>query len=138
METKYMKISMPSIQEACEIIPDAVRSFATILNSTVEQLNDIRTATLEAITNCKLHAYPETPGTIWVHCKILNNNTIEIVIKDKGNGIEDVEKAREPMFSTKKEHSGLGFTVMEAFTDKVKVTSVPDKGTTVSIKKRIK
>ncbi len=112
-------------------------SFASQLDPTLDELNDIKTIVSEAVTNCIVHAYPEGIGKIYIKARLFSNNVIEIVIRDKGCGIADVKKAREPMFTTgDAERSGMGFTIMESFSDDLKVKS-SSRGTTVTIKKRI-
>ena len=105
---------------------------------TIEQINDIKTAVSEAVTNCVVHAYPDQIGTIYITADI-KENTLIISVKDKGVGISDVKKAMEPMFTTdtQNERAGLGFAVMQAFMDKVKVFSNPGKGTRVVMTKII-
>ena len=116
-----------------------VAAFATQLDPTIEEISDIKTAVSEAVTNCIVHAYDNTLGKIYISAEILDNNTIKIKIRDKGKGIENVEKAMEPLFTTKpdEERTGLGFAVMESFTDKIIVRSKPGKGTTVTMYKQI-
>ena len=115
-----------------------VSAFAAVLDPTVEELNDIKTAVSEAVTNCIVHAYENTVGKIYITCAIYDDNRITIRIRDKGCGIEDIEKAMTPLYTTKgDERSGLGFAVMESFTDKLKVRSGVGKGTTVYMEKRI-
>ena len=116
-----------------------VCAFASQLDPTIEEINDIKAAVSEAVTNCIVHAYPDKIGDIFIELKILENNTLYIKIKDKGCGIPDVKRAMEPLFTTspETERSGLGFSVMESFTDKVKVKSTVGKGTTVTMTKRL-
>ena len=116
----------------------AVACFAAQLDPTLEELGDIKTAVSEAVTNAIVHGYPDTIGTITVRCRILPEQTLDIVVKDKGRGIEDVSQARTPMFTTGGEdRSGMGFTIMESFMHELKVTSRPGKGTTVHMKRKI-
>lgn len=116
----------------------AIAAFAARLDPNLDELNDIKTAVSEAVTNCIVHAYPDTVGPVYITVKIFDA-AIEIKIKDCGHGIEDIEKAREPMFTTgSSERSGMGFTVMESFCDQVKVKSKPNAGTTVVLYKRIR
>ena len=92
----------------------------------------------EAVTNCIVHAYPEEIGIITLRCRILKDNTLDIVIKDKGVGIADVEQARRPSFTTGgAERSGMGFTIMESFMSSFELTSAPGKGTTVHMRRKI-
>lgn len=114
-----------------------VSAFLTQLDPTLEELSDIKTAVSEAVTNCIVHAYPDTYGKIYITCEIFENNSVRIKIKDKGCGIENIEKAMEPMYSTVGgERAGLGFAVMECFSDKLKVNSVLGKGTQITLFKK--
>ena len=116
-----------------------VAAFATQLDPTLEELGDIRTAVSEAVTNAIVHAYPDEVGLIWLRARILDGEYLEIVVKDKGRGIEDVDQARRPLFTTGGEdRSGMGFTIMESFTDKLRVKSEPGRGTTVTLLRRIR
>lgn len=116
----------------------AVASFAAQLDPTIEEISDIKTAVSEAVTNCIIHAYENIEGIIKIECK-LKNKTIEIQITDTGKGIENIDKAREPLFTTKPEleRSGMGFTIMENFMDEVYIESVVNLGTKVTMKKTI-
>ena len=112
--------------------------YAAQLDPTLDELADIKTAVSEAVTNAIGHAYPDTLGKITLRMRLLENNELELQIKDTGVGIPDVEQARTPLFTTgNEERSGMGFTIMESFMDKLTVRSVPGKGTTVTMKKRI-
>ena len=116
----------------------AVASFAAQLDPTLDELGDIKTAVSEAVTNCIVHAYPDTLGLITLRCRILAGNVLDIVVKDKGKGIDDIEQARQPMYTTGgQERSGMGFTIMESFMHELKVSSSVQKGTTVHMKRRI-
>ena len=116
----------------------AAAGFAAQLDPTLDEVGDIKTAISEAVTNAIVHAYPEKLGKIVVKMKILDGNTLELCVRDWGRGIEDIEKAREPLFSTGgEERSGMGFTIMESFMDHLKVKSVPGRGTTIVMRKRI-
>lgn len=116
----------------------AVAAFVTHLNPTVEEMADIKTAVSEAVTNCIIHGYENRGGKIYIHCTI-ENGVLYIEIKDKGVGIEDVEKAMEPLYTSKPEleRSGMGFSFMEAFMDELEVESTPSKGTTVKMQKKL-
>lgn len=117
----------------------AVSALASQLDPTVEELSDIKTAVSEAVTNCIVHAYRSKPGKIYITARLCDNQLMIIKIRDTGIGIPDVVKAREPLFTTGgDDRSGLGFSVMECFSDKLKVTSKEGKGTTVTIYKRIR
>ena len=115
-----------------------VAAFAAQLDPTLEEVNDIKTAVSEAVTNCIVHAYREKLGKIYITGEISNTNVIKIKIRDTGCGIENVEKAMEPLFTTVGgERAGLGFAVMQSFTDDIRVRSVVGKGTTVTLSKKI-
>jgi stage II sporulation protein AB (anti-sigma F factor) len=108
------------------------------MDPTMEELGDIRTAVSEAVTNCIVHAYPEKLGNITLRCRILKDNVLDIVIKDKGVGIVNLEEARKPMYTTGgSDRSGMGFTIMESFMTSFSVTSIPGKGTTVHMRRRL-
>lgn len=112
--------------------------FSAQLDPTLEEVNDIKTAVSEAVTNAIVHAYPDTIGKVSMKLRLYEDNSMEIVIRDWGVGIENVEKAREPLFTTGgEERAGMGFTIMESFMDTLKVRSLPGKGTTVTMRRRI-
>ena len=117
----------------------AVGAFVASVDPNLEELTDIKTAVSEAVTNAIVHAYGQRSGKIYINVSIMENNIIRIKIRDKGIGIENVQKAMEPLFTTAAsgERAGLGFAVMESFMDKGKVISKPGKGTTVTLEKRI-
>ena len=134
----YMILEFPSRSSNEAFARAAVACFAAQLDPTMEELGDIRTAVSEAVTNCIVHAYPNDLGIISLRCRILKENVLDIVIKDKGVGIADLEQARRPMFTTGgAERRGMGFTIMESFMTSFSVTSIPDKGTTVHMRRRI-
>lgn len=134
----YMILEFPSKSCNEAFARSAVACFAAQMDPTLEELGDIRTAVSEAVTNCIVHAYPNSLGTITLRCRILKDNVLDIVIKDKGVGIADVEQARRPSFTTGgAERSGMGFTIMESFMDSLTVRSTAGRGTTVVMKKRI-
>ena len=113
-------------------------AFAARLDPTIEEMADIKTAVSEAVTNAIVHAYPKGGGTIYITARVIGGDTLEFVIRDKGCGIMDVKQAMEPMFTTGgEERSGMGFTIMQSFMDKVTVTSQIGKGTRVRLLKRI-
>lgn len=117
----------------------AVAAFAAQLDPTMDELGDIRTAVSEAVTNAIVHAYPDSIGTIWLKARILEGNQLEIVVRDKGRGISDISQAMQPLYTTGgEERSGMGFTIMESFTDRLRVRSSPGKGTTVTMVRRIR
>ena len=115
-----------------------VAAFASQLDPTIEELADIKTAVSEAVTNCIIHAYENGQGIIKINAKLADNQII-IQISDNGKGIENVDAAREPLYTTKPnlERSGMGFTIMESFMDELKVESIPDMGTKVTMRKYI-
>ena len=116
----------------------AVACFAAQMDPTLNELEDIKTAVSEAVTNAIVHAYPDTIGRVVVKGRICRDNVLEITVKDRGRGIPDVEQARRPMFTTGgEERSGMGFTIMESFMDRLTVRSVPGRGTTVVLRKRL-
>ena len=116
----------------------AAACFAAQLDPTLDEVNDIKTAVSEAVTNAIVHAYPQTLGKITLRLRLFGDQTVEILVKDNGVGIEDVDRAREPLYTTgNEERSGMGFTIMESFMDSLKVKSAPGKGTTVTMRKRI-
>ena len=116
-----------------------VAAFAAQLDPTIEELADIKTAVSEAVTNCIIHGYEDREGTVRIKAKLLEN-TLEVEIADNGKGIEDIELARKPLYTTKGnlERSGMGFTIMESFMDKVEIQSVVGIGTKIVMKKTIK
>ena len=117
----------------------AVSAFVSCLDPNIEELTDIKTAVSEAVTNCVVHGYAEKEGKIYITVSIFEKDLVRIKIRDRGVGIENVEKAMEPLFTTAGgERAGLGFAVMESFMDKVRVKSAPDKGTTVVLEKRVR
>lgn len=134
----YMILEFPSRSSNEAFARSAVACFAAQLDPTLEELGDIKTAVSEAVTNCIVHAYPDGFGTIMLRCRILKDNVLDIVVKDRGVGIADIEKARKPMFTTGgADRSGMGFTIMESFMDTLRVRSTPGKGTTVTMRRQI-
>ncbi len=116
----------------------AVSAFVSCLDPNIEELTDIKTAVSEAVTNAIVHGYKEKDGKIYITVTLFEKNRVKITIKDKGIGIENIEQAMQPLFTTAGgERAGLGFAVMESFMDKVKVVSALDKGTTVIMEKKI-
>ena len=118
----------------------AVASFMTQLNPTVEEVADVKTAVSEAVTNAIVHGYREKMGNVELIMKIYKDRILSVTVRDRGCGIENIEKAMEPLFTTgvDEERAGLGFTVMESFMDTVKVHSTVGKGTTVTLVKRLR
>ena len=135
----YMVLEFPSKSVNEAFARSAVACFAAQLDPTLDELGDIRTAISEAVTNCIVHAYPDGFGMITLRCRILKDNVLDIVVKDKGVGIADLEQARRPAFTTGGgERSGMGFTIMESFMSSFNVSSVPGKGTTIHMRRKIK
>ena len=134
----YMELKFPSKSANEAFAKAAVACFAAQLDPTLDELGDIKTAVSEAVTNCIVHAYPDELGEIVLKARILPDSVLDIVIKDRGRGIEDIEKARTPMFTTGgADRSGMGFTIMESFMTEFRLTSAPGKGTTVHMKRKI-
>ena len=133
MELKFKSLSQnESFARSC------VAAFCSQLNPTIDELNDIRTAVSEAVTNCVVHAYPYSAGDVYIKVQLCGK-LINIEVKDHGVGIADTEKARQPFYTSKpdEERSGMGFTVMESFMDKVEVTSDKKNGVCVSLVKSV-
>ncbi len=135
-----MKLSFPSLSENERLARVAISGFVSLCDPRLDELTDIKTAVSEAVTNAIVHAYRDKTGLVELTAKIYDSGLIYIKIKDKGCGIADVAKAMEPLYTTlpEEERSGLGFSVMESFCDSVKVTSKPQKGTTVVLQKKLK
>ena len=133
-----MKLTFPSRSANEAFARAAVASFIAQLDPAVDELADIRTAVSEAVTNSIVHAYPDTIGSITIQVKLFASGRVVIRVKDQGCGIENVQQAMEPLFTTGGEdRSGLGFSVMESFSDRLKVSSKKGKGTTVTLEKYI-
>lgn len=131
-----LTIDSKSINEAFARV--VVSSFVTQLDPTLEELADLKTAVSEAVTNCIVHAYKDTYGKIYITGSVDDRNMVKIIIRDKGCGISDISQAMTPLFTTGEgDRAGLGFTVMESFCDSIKVRSKQDKGTTVTLSKKI-
>lgn len=131
-----LEIPSKSINEA--FARSAVACFASQLDPTLDELGDIKTAVSEAVTNSIVHAYPDQIGTIVIRCRILQNRILEIQVRDKGRGIENITEARKPMFTTGgEERSGMGFTIMESFMHELRVTSKQGKGTSITMRRKI-
>jgi len=134
----FMILEFPSRSANEAFARSAVACFAAQMDPTLEELGDIKTAVSEAVTNCIVHAYPNELGVILLRCRILKDNTLDIVIKDKGVGIQNLDQARRPMFTTGgTERSGMGFTIMESFMTSFSVSSVPGKGTTIHMRRKL-
>ncbi len=133
-----MTLTFPSRSANESFARAAVACFAAQLDPNLDELNDIKTAVSEAVTNCIVHAYRDTIGLVTIRCRILPDSVLDVVVRDKGCGMEDIEKARTPMFTTGgPERSGMGFTIMESFMTSLQVTSKPGRGTTVHMKRKI-
>ena len=134
----YMILEFPSRSANEAFARTAVACFAAQMDPTMEELGDIRTAVSEAVTNCIVHAYPVNFGMITLRCRILKDNVLDIVVKDQGIGISDIEQARRPMYTTGgSDRSGMGFTIMESFMTSFEIKSAPGKGTTVHMRRKI-
>ena len=132
-----MRLTVPSISANESFVRVAVAAFAARLDPTIEEINDIKTAVSEAVTNAIVHAYKNEVGKIYITVTA-DEDKIKISVRDKGCGIENVKQAMEPLFTTGgEERAGLGFAVMESFMDKVSVRSTEGKGTTVIMKRKI-
>ena len=135
---KYMILEFPSRSSNEAFARSAVACFAAQMDPTLEELGDIRTAVSEAVTNCIVHAYPNDLGIIILRCRILKDNVLDIVVKDRGVGIPDVEQARRPAYTTGGgERSGMGFTIMESFMTSLEINSAEGKGTTVHMRRKL-
>ena len=134
----YMILEFPSRSANEAFARSAVACFAAQMDPTLEELGDIRTAVSEAVTNCIVHAYPQELGMIMLRCRILKDHVLDIVVKDKGVGIPDIEQAKRPMYTTGgSERSGMGFTIMESFMTTLEITSEAGKGTTVHMRRKL-
>ena len=137
-ETNYIKLEFPSKSCNEAFARTAAAAFAAQLDPTLEELGDIKTAVSEAVTNAIVHGYPDTLGRIAMRFRIIKGNTLEISIRDWGKGIADVQQAMTPLYTTGgEERSGMGFTIMGSFMDKLRVRSSPGKGTTVVMQRFI-
>lgn len=134
----YVILEFPSRSSNEAFARSAVACFAAQMDPTLDELGDIRTAVSEAVTNCIVHAYPDSIGNITLRCRILKDNTLDIVVKDKGVGIQDVEQARRPSFTTGgSDRSGMGITIMESFMTSFEIVSSTGKGTTVHMRRKL-
>jgi len=137
-ELNYIKLEFPSRSSNESFARSAAAAFAAQLDPTMEEMGDIRTAVSEAVTNAIVHAYPDSIGRISMRLKILEGDGLEISIRDWGRGMEDVERAMQPLYTTGgDDRSGMGFTIMGSFMDKLRVKSSPGKGTTVTMRRCI-
>lgn len=134
----YISVEFPSKSANEAFARSVVACFAAQMDPTLEELGDVRTAVSEAVTNCIVHAYPDGIGKIQMRCRIIDDNVLDIVIKDKGVGIQDIDQARTPMFTTGgADRSGMGITIMESFMTDFSIKSAPGKGTTVHMRRRL-
>ena len=134
----HVTLEFPSRSANEGFARSAAACFAAQLDPTLEEVNDIKTAVSEAVTNAIVHAYPDTLGKVVMKLRIREDHSLEIVVKDWGVGIADVERARAPLFTTGgEERAGMGFTIMESFMDTLRVKSTPGKGTTVTMRRAI-
>ena len=134
----YTRLEFPSCSSNESFARTAAACFAAQMDPTLEEINDIKTAVSEAVTNAIIHGYPDRLGKIVMRLSIREGEFLEITVRDWGVGIPDVNRAREPMYTTGDgERSGMGFTIMESFMDTLRVRSAPGRGTTVTMKKRI-
>ena len=134
----FMILEFPSKSSNEAFARAAVACFAAQMDPTIEELGDIRTAVSDAVTNCIVHAYPDCLGTITLRCRILKDGVLDIVVKDHGVGIADLEQAQKPMFTTGgSDRSGMGFTIMESFMTSFSVSSAPGKGTSVHMRRKL-
>ena len=137
-ENNYIRLEFPSRSSNESFARAAAAAFAAQLDPTMEELGDLRTAVSEAVTNAIVHAYPDNIGKISMRMRILDESSVEISVRDWGCGIEDVEKAMTPLYTSGgEERSGMGFTIMGSFTDRLRVRSEPGRGTTVTMRKHI-
>ena len=136
--TNEVTLTFPSLSRNESFVRSATACFAAQLDPTLNELEDIKTAVSEAVTNAIVHGYPDSIGQGTVKLRVCGENQMEVVVKDHGRGIPDVDRARQPMFTTGgEERSGMGFTIMESFMDKVAVRSAVGRGTTVVMRKRL-
>ena len=134
----HVSMEFPSRSANEGFARSAAACFAAQLDPTLEEINDVKTAVSEAVTNAIVHAYPDTLGKVVMKLRIRDDHSLEIVVKDWGVGIADIDQARTPLFTTgNEERSGMGFTIMESFMDSLKVRSFPGKGTTVTMRRKI-
>ena len=137
-EVNFVKLEFPAKSANESFARSAVACFAAQMDPTVDELGDLKAAVSEAVTNAIVHGYPEKLGKIMLRCRILKEGVLEVTVRDWGKGIEDVDLARTPAFTTGgSDRSGMGFTIMESFTDSVKVRSRPGKGTAVVMRKKL-
>lgn len=139
MNINYMELKFKALSINESFARTCVASFCLQVNPTIEELNDVKTAVSEAVTNCVVHAYPYEKGEVVINCSLIDN-CLTINVKDDGIGIKDYEQARMPFFTTKPdgERSGVGFAVMESFMDDLSLSKNGDRGLVVTMKKHFK
>ncbi len=138
-EINHMELALPAVSVNEGMARAAVAAFCAQLSPDTTELADIKCAVSEAVTNCIVHAYKNRKGTFYITVSLFSDRTVRVIIRDKGCGIPDVRRAREPLFTTDvaNERSGMGFTVMENFMDRLTVRSRVGKGTLVILTKRL-
>ena len=138
--TNHVKINLPAIVGNEGFARAAVAAFCAPLSPSLEEINDVKTAVSEAVTNVIVHAYPDKSGEIDVEVTIYDDKVLSVTVTDSGVGFADAEEVKKPFYTTKsaEEHSGMGFTIMEAFMDDLEVSSEPGRGTRVTMRKNIK
>lgn len=135
----YIKMEFPSRSANEGFARSVIACFFAQLDPTMEELNDVKTAVSEAVTNCIVHAYPDSIGKIQLSARLYPEGVLEVSVKDRGVGIPDIAKAKTPLFTTGgSDRSGMGFTIMESFMDSLKIRSAPEMGTTVTMRRRVK
>src|SRR5690554_1701393 len=136
--TNYFTLTIPAHSRNESFARVVVAAFAAQLDPTLEEINEVKTAVSEAVTNAIIHGYGEGGGEITITCSLSPDNSLEVIVKDSGVGIADLDQAREPLFTTRPdlERSGMGFTVMEEFMDSVSVDTKPGQGTVVTMTKK--
>lgn len=131
-------VQFPSLSANEAMARQIAAAFAAQMDPTLDELGDVKTAVSEAVTNAIVHAYPDRIGPVSLRLRRLPENVLEITVRDRGCGIADVDKARQPMYTTGgAERSGMGFTIMESFMNSFSLRSAPDKGTTVRMRKKL-
>ena len=136
--TNQVSLVFPSRSANESFARSAAAAFAAQLDPTLDELGDVKTAVSEAVTNAIVHAYPDTLGKVELKLRLYPGNELELIVRDWGVGISDVDQARTPLFTTgSEERAGMGFTIMESFMDELKVRSTPGKGTTVTMRRQI-
>lgn len=137
--TNYFTITFPATSRNEAFARVVVAAFAAQLDPTLDELNEIKTAVSEAVTNAIIHGYPDREGEVVISCSLRLDNSLEVIVKDSGAGIDDLEQAREPLFTSRPdlERAGMGFTVMEEFMDSVSIETKPGHGTAVTMTKKI-